>query len=97
MTVHKSARKCWQPISVLQSVSCNFTLPNTDDRQTQHNSFPSASVQHTIDTNTALTHNRNLNLTSMFWRDSKLKSHQATGRRPPPETERPLASAVYVT
>jgi hypothetical protein len=38
-------------------------------------------------------HNRQ---TSMLWRDSNPKSHQARGRRPPPYTARPPASAMYV-
>ena len=62
-TVHKSARECSQQISVSQSVSCNFTSPNTDVRQTQHNLFPLAAIQYTIDTNTELAHNRTLNFT----------------------------------
>ena len=76
ITVHKSAREYSQPISISQSVSCNFTLSNTDDHQTQHNLFSSAAIQYTIDTNTELAHNRTLNLTRTI-RNVKI-TNQAT-------------------
>jgi hypothetical protein len=75
---------------VLQSVSCNFTLPNSDDRQTQHNLFPSATAHNTIDTNTKPTRNRTLNLTRTERNIKKLtKQH---GRPLAPHTTSPACA-----